>query len=177
MTFSHLLSKVKFTVTSDAVNGYSHKVTNITVANFSEGTFTLGATPAAGTWGSTTDEVVNLAAIEGVESTDATGVANDAILLIPNEAAFNVSFDVELNKGTTKLSTKSCPTNSVTTKLEAGKSYNIIIKVKGPKDIQIEAALTDWVDGGDYEYDSDIRPGGAQTPVTPSTSNSKLSLL
>lgn len=54
-------------------------------------------------------------------------------------------------------------------KFEAGKSYNIIIKVKGPKDIQIEAALTDWVDGGDYEYDSDIRPGGAQTPVTPAT--------
>lgn len=56
-------------------------------------------------------------------------------------------------------------------KFEAGKSYNIIIKVKGPKDIQIEAALTDWVDGGDYEYDSDIRPGGAQTPVTPATPN------
>ena len=50
---------------------------------------------------------------------------------------------------------------------EAGKSYNIIIKVKGPKDIQIVAALTEWVDGGDYEYDSDIRPGGLQNP-TPS---------
>ena len=50
---------------------------------------------------------------------------------------------------------------------EAGKSYNIIIKVKGPKDIQIEAALTEWVDGGNYEYDSDIRPGGLQNP-TPS---------
>ena len=52
-------------------------------------------------------------------------------------------------------------------KFEAGKSYNIIIKVKGPKDIQIEAALTEWVDGGNYEYDSDIRPGGLQNP-TPS---------
>ena len=52
-------------------------------------------------------------------------------------------------------------------KFEAGKSYNIIIKVKGPKDIQIEAALTEWEIAGDYEYDSDIRPGGLQNP-TPS---------
>lgn len=53
-------------------------------------------------------------------------------------------------------------------KFEKGKSYNIIIKVKGPKEITIEAALTDWVEGGDYEYDSDVRPGtGAQTPSTP----------
>ena len=53
-------------------------------------------------------------------------------------------------------------------KFEAGKSYNIIIKVKGPKAIEIEAALTEWVDGGDYEFDSDVRPGtGAQTPSEP----------
>ena len=53
-------------------------------------------------------------------------------------------------------------------KFEKGKSYDIIIKVKGPKEITIEAALTDWVEGGEYEYDSDVRPG-TQTPSTPST--------
>ena len=129
-TFSHLLSKAHFTVTSNAMGGYYHNVTGIKVANFETGTYTI----AEGSWAGSTAKNVTFADIENVESTDTNGVSNADLLLVPNSAQFNVIFTVELYKNGTKLGTET-KTIPVTIKdandnvvgLKAGNSYNFTI--------------------------------------------------
>ena len=127
--FSHLLSKVKFTVTSNAMGGYYHTVTGIKVSNFETGTYTING----GTWAGVTAKDVDFAQI--AEVTSATGAKTNAeMLLVPNAAAFNVTFTVDLYKGTTKLGTET-KTIPVTIKdaqdnvvgLQKGNSYNFTI--------------------------------------------------
>ena len=127
--FSHLLSKVKFTVTSNAMGGYYHTVTGIKVSNFETGTYTING----GTWAGVTAKDVTFAPI--AEVTSATGAKTNAeMLLVPNAAAFNVTFTVDLYKGTTKLGTET-KTIPVTIKdaqdnvvgLQKGNSYNFTI--------------------------------------------------
>lgn len=120
--FSHLLSKVHFTVTSNATGGYYHTVTGIKVANFESGTYTI----ADGSWAGTTDKDVVFGNIENVESTDTNGVSNADLLLVPNAATFDVTFTVDLYKGTTKLGTEA-KTIPVETDLVKGNSYNFTI--------------------------------------------------
>lgn len=122
-TFSHLLSKVHFTVTSNAMGGYYHNVTGIKVANFQTGTYTI----ANGTWAGTTAKDVVFADIENVESTDTNGVSNADLLIVPNADEFNVTFTVELYKNDTKLGTET-KTVSVTNDLVKGNSYNFTIE-------------------------------------------------
>lgn len=127
--FTHLLSKVKFTVNnkSSNVSNYLHKVTNIKVSNaYASAIYNI----AGESWGSKTNNggqafdsiTADLAAVE---------CANEK-LLIPHDAA-TVSFTIELyyvNDGTeTLVSTKDyAPTT--TYKLEAAKAYNFNIDVK-----------------------------------------------
>ena len=127
--FSHLLSKVKFTVTSNAMGGYYHTVTGIKVSNFETGTYTING----GTWAGGDAKDVDFAEIDNV--TSATGAKTNAErLLVPNAAAFNVTFTVDLYKGTTKLGTET-KTIPVTIKdaqdnvvgLQKGNSYNFTI--------------------------------------------------
>ena len=127
--FAHLLSKVKFTVTSNAMGGYYHTVTGIKVSNFETGTYTING----GTWAGVTAKDVDFAQI--AEVTSATGAKTNAeMLLVPNAAAFNVTFTVDLYKGTTKLGTET-KTIPVTIKdaqdnvvgLQKGNSYNFTI--------------------------------------------------
>ena len=127
--FSHLLSKVKFTVTSNAMGGYYHTVTDIKVSNFETGTYTI----ANGTWAGGDAEDVPFAEI--AEVTSATGALSNAeLLLVPNAASFNVTFTVDLYKNGTKLGTET-KTIPVTIKdaqdkvvgLQKGNSYNFTI--------------------------------------------------
>ena len=121
-TFSHLLSKVHFTVTSNATDGYRHTITNITVANFESGTYTING----GTWSGTTAKDVAFAEIAQV--TKATGAKSNAdLLLVPNAATFNVTFTVDLYKGETKLGTET-KTVAVDNDLVKGNSYNFTIE-------------------------------------------------
>lgn len=141
-TFNHLLSKVHFTVTSNAQGGYYHTVTGISVSNFKSGTFILdnAITPATidgGTWAASTDDDnkkdVPFAAIENV--TAATGGKTNAdMLLVPNADAFNVTFTVDLYKNGTKLGTETHENIPVTIKdgenvvgLQKGHAYNFVI--------------------------------------------------
>ncbi len=119
--FAHLLSKVKFTVTSNAMGGYKHTVTGIKVSNFETGTYTI----ADGTWAGGTAEDVAFAQIENVTYT--TGAQSNAeMLLVPNAASFNVTFTVDLYKGDTKLGTETI-TKAVDADLVKGNSYNFTI--------------------------------------------------
>ncbi|MBR5866175.1 MAG: fimbrillin family protein [Alistipes sp.] len=119
--FSHLLSKVKFTVTSNAMGGYYHTVTGIKVSNFETGTYTI----ADSTWAGVTAKDVVFAEIANV--TSATGALSNAeLLLVPNAATFNVTFTVDLYKNGTKLGTET-KTIPVDTDLVKGNSYNFTI--------------------------------------------------
>ena len=119
--FAHLLSKVHFTVTSNAMGGYYHTVTGIKVSNFKSGTYTING----GTWAGGDAKDVDFAEIDNV--TSATGAKTNAErLLVPNAAAFNVTFTVDLYKDTTKLGTETI-TKTVETDLVKGNSYNFTI--------------------------------------------------
>ena len=120
--FSHLLSKVHFTVTSNATGGYHHNVTNITVANFESGTYTINGE----TWAGGENKNVAFANIENVTVDNTNGVSNADLLLVPNTAAFTVTFTVDLYKGTTKLGTEN-KTVTVENDLVKGNSYNFTI--------------------------------------------------
>jgi uncharacterized cupredoxin-like copper-binding protein len=134
-TFNHLLSKVHFTVTSNAQGGYYHTVTGISVSNFKSGTFTLdnAITPATidgGTWAASGDEdnklAVPFAEIANVTSTNTNGISNADMLLVPTADAFNVTFTVDLYKNGTKLGTET-KTISVNNDLVKGHAYNFTI--------------------------------------------------
>ena len=133
-TFEHLLSKVHFTVTSNAQGDYSHTVTGIKVSNFESGTYTINGD--GGTWAGTTDKDVAFAEIAKV--TNESGAKSNAdLLLVPNADTFDVTFTVDLYKGETKLGTET-KTIPVTIKdandnvvgLKAGNSYNFTIFTK-----------------------------------------------
>lgn len=130
-TFNHLLSKVKFTVSSNTEDGYNYSVKNIQVANYDGGTYTVGAiTP----WAVGNSANIAFGNIENVNKDTTDGTCANEKLLVPTATAFNVTFDVELYKGTTLLSKQENVTKSVEIKnenklvgLEAGKAYNFTI--------------------------------------------------
>ena len=143
-TFSHLLSKAKFTVTSNAEGGYYHTVTGIKVSNFETGTYTI----ADGTWGGATAKDVAFAEI--AEVTDASGAKSNAeMLLVPNAATFNVTFTVDLYKDGTMLGTET-KTIAVDTDLVKGNAYNFTIECSVGNPIQFTVTNDPtWTDGGD----------------------------
>lgn len=146
-TFDHLLSKVHFTVTSDAANGYSHTVTGISVSNFKSGTYTIDG----GTWAASTanDNKKDVAFAEIPNVTAATGgLTNADMLLVPTADAFNVTFTVDLYKGNTKLGTET-KTVSVDNNLVKGHAYNFTIacSVGNPIQFSVNSDPT-WTDGG-----------------------------
>lgn len=143
-TFSHLLSKAKFTVTSNAEGGYYHTVTGIKVSNFETGTYTI----AGGTWAGTGSKDVAFAEI--AEVTSASGAKSNAeMLLVPNAATFNVTFTVNLYKDGTMLGTetKAIP---VENDLVKGNAYNFTIECSVGNPIQFTVTNDPtWTDGGD----------------------------
>jgi hypothetical protein len=122
MSFSHLLSKAHFTVTSNTAGGYYHSVTGIKVSNFATGTYTING----GTWAGTA--AADIAFGDVTEVTTASGAKTNAtqMLLVPNADTFNVTFTVELYKNDTKLGTET-KTISVNTDLVKGNAYNFTI--------------------------------------------------
>lgn len=149
-TFNHLLSKVHFTVKSNAQGGYYHTVTGISVSNFKSGTFTLDnvITPATidgGTWAGSTP--LNVPFVEIANVTAATGAKSNAdMLLVPTTDAFNVTFTVDLYKGTTKLGTET-KTIAVNNDLVKGHAYNFTIACSVGNPIQFSVTKDPaWTD-------------------------------
>jgi hypothetical protein len=127
-TFSHLLSKVQFTVTSNTAHtvdysGYYHEVKNIKVSNFTTGTYTING----GTWAGATPADIEFGNIEKITNKDTQGKTNATqMLLVPNAATFNVTFTVELYKNGTLLGTET-KTIPVENDLVKGNAYNFTI--------------------------------------------------
>ena len=123
MTFSHLLSKAQFTVTSNTAGGYYHSVTGIKVSNFETGTYTI----ANGSWAGTTTKDIDFGAVNEVTLASGAKTNTTQMLLVPNTAKFNVTFTVDLYKNGTKLGTET-KTIPVETDLEKGNAYNFTIE-------------------------------------------------
>lgn len=149
-TFSHLLSKVQFTVKSNTVytedySGYYHSIKNIEVSNFATGTYTIG-----GSWVGTTDKNIVFGNIEKITDNDAQGKTNATqMLLVPNAETFNVKFTVELYKNGTLLGTET-KTIPVEADLVKGHAYNFAIdcKVGAPIQFKVENGPS-WGDTSD----------------------------
>ena len=128
-TFSHLLSKVKFTVVnkSKAAEEYSFKVNGITITGNSKGDVTL----ASKTWDNlSTSESYNVAEIVVNKDTDNAGQeCAQELLLIPG--SYSIAFNVDIYNGTTKLGSQAYPISpaTYTQTLEVGCSYNFVINV------------------------------------------------
>lgn len=129
-TFSHLLSKVKFTVKSNTEGDYYHTVTGIKVSNFQTGTYTING----GTWAGTGSKEVAFADIANV--TNATGAKSNAeMLLVPTTGSYTVTFTVDLYKGGSKFGTET-KTIEVDTDLVKGNAYNFVINCSVGNPIQ-----------------------------------------
>lgn len=155
-TFSHLLSKVKFTVTSDAPGDYKHTVKNITVANYDSGTYYIQTVDenAAGTWAGGTAKNVEFAEIANV--TNNTGAMSNAEkLLVPNAGTFKVTFTVDLYKGSTLIGTQNyekyvtIEDGETPVGLQKGHAYNFTITCSMGNPIQFSVTNDPtWSDGG-----------------------------
>ena len=144
LTFEHMLSKVHFTVTSNAQGGYSHTVTGIKVSNFSQGTYTI----ATGKW---TGTAADIEFNEIPEVTSTSGKSNASLLLVPNAEPFKVEFTVNLYNGTTLLGTTTYADGdadevhnaiSVNSALVKGNSYNFTIACSVGNPIKFTVANT-----------------------------------
>lgn len=151
-SFSHLLSKVQFTVTSTATGDYKHTVKNIKVQNFTSGTYTI----ANGTWAGTDNtKYVDFGSIEGVTSSN-TATNATQMLLVPNANTFKVTFTVDIYKGDALIGTQDYE-KDVTIKdgdtlvgLQKGNAYNftIVCSVGNPIQFTVTNDPTGWGDGG-----------------------------
>ena len=163
-TFEHLLSKVQFTVTSNAKGDYSHSVTGITVKNFSDATYTI----ESGAWSTfNTDptavaipdkdvnflniEGVNAASKENIGTTDEINGKTNAtqMLLIPTDDEFEVSFTVKVLKNGTEISSDP-QTIKVNKDLVKGNAYNFTIACELNSPIKFSVADDlNWANGGE----------------------------
>lgn len=151
-TFQHLLSKVQFTVTSTAQGSYSHSIKNITVKNFQNGDYII-AYDAEGNdisyWTGITPKNISFGNIDGVTNGSKTNATQ--MLLIPTNEDFVVSFDVEVWKNGTKISSEP-KTVTVTDKpLVKGNAYNFTIEceLNSPIKFSVTDNPTGWANGGE----------------------------
>lgn len=127
-TFTHLLSKVNFTVTNESTDasGYSFAVKNIKLAGNKTGVYDV----VAGAW--KTDEfttgTTNLPEIT-VASGAASNELTTEVLFLPGE--YVITFDVDIIYNSEVITTTSYPatTGAYTYDLDAAKSYNFNVDV------------------------------------------------
>ena len=130
--FEHLLSKVKFTVVNDSVDAeeYSFEVNNIVIKGKNTGDVTLATkvwdTSAATDFTYVVDPITVDA--NEVAGTDTAECAQE-LLLIPGD--FDITFNVDIYNGTTKLGSQSYPVagGAYEKTLAVGCAYNFIITV------------------------------------------------
>lgn len=140
-TFEHLLAKAFFTVTSNTADGYYYNVTNIYVANYASGVYTIAYADDAngkdnGTWAPVGDQVnVSFGSIENVTAADNNKTNDTQMLLVPTTNTFEVTFTADIYKNGTKLGTET-KTIAVENDLVKGNVYNFKIALTVGEEIQ-----------------------------------------
>ena len=145
--FNHLLSKVKFTVDSSTEGDYKYNVKDIKINAYQDGVYTV----SSGTWTPSNLDDTPFGDILAVNNT--ADIESDyERLLIPTTTDLDVSFTVELCKGTDVLSSTAV-TKKIATDLEKGTAYNVLISLSIGNPIQFKVTQdpTGWVSaaGGD----------------------------
>lgn len=128
--FSHLLSKVNFTVTNNSKEaaGYSFLVKNITFAGKTKATYDI----ANCAWTSPTAGNISFADV-AVASQAASNELATEMLLIPGEVKVTFTVDILYN-GTTITTTNYAPTETYT--IAAANAYNFNVAVSVGEKIQ-----------------------------------------
>ncbi len=149
--FNHLLSKVKFSFTTDYPKGFDVEVTSVKITNaYASGEYTIDAAKTAkpfGTW-TATDNTLNLD-FGGAVAADANATSAKLLpitstmanttnsclyekLLIPANAELEISYsyDVYYSDGTNRIKVNTInKTTTVTVNLQEGCSYNFTGKI------------------------------------------------
>ena len=137
LNFEHLLSKVKFTVVNNSVDAeeYSFEVNSIVIKGKKTGDVALSSKE----WSNTSNEFpyeVDPITVNADEDagTDTAECAKE-LLLIPGD--FNITFNVDIYNGTTKLGSQAYPIAPAVYNqtLKAGYAYNFVINVKVGEEI------------------------------------------
>ena len=130
-TFSHLLAKVKFTITNGMGEGYTIDVKNLKITDaVSNGTITVDN--VNGNAWATGDTSFGLAfnemSIAGQVSSNS--IASNEKYIIP-KTGYEVSFTVDVKDGSTVVNTKTFTVNSADQVFQMGYSYNFTTEIKG----------------------------------------------
>lgn len=149
LTFSHLLSRVKFTFTNGAEANSAAKITVTDVKITNAGT-TGVYTPSDGTWAAATEtgEVTfastNITDIEGGES----GETEHKYLIPYDVKDYTLSFTVKMKQGNVEdtFTYSNIKLASSTKTLEKGYSYNFKAEFKPGQPIVFTAEVTGWND-------------------------------
>ena len=109
---------------------------------------------------------------EGANTAQAIG-NGASILAVPGVASYWLTVKLKYNDAASATNTtpiddirmelkagdlKKGGASANATEFEAGKEYNVTIKVIGPKEVEITADLKAWEDGGNVEIDPDDKP-------------------
>lgn len=136
MTFSHQLSKVKFSFANAVGEGYNVKVSNVKIADaYTNGTLTVAAT--GNTWGEQKNKNLELnfgnVVANGANADEAAFIANAATLESYNEklmipmdatATYTVTFTAELFQGKVSLGSFDHTTTIKGVELKLGYCYD-----------------------------------------------------
>lgn len=145
LTFTHLLSKVKFTVTNTPADNYFYKVTNIKVNGKTIGDVNITTTPA--TWAGKADSEDDYE-VADIDITDDTNTAYCAqeLLLIPG--TFTISFTVNTYFGSIAAENlvKSQNYSHSNQVLATGTAYNFVISIAPGEIIKFAPSVTNWDD-------------------------------
>ena len=147
-SFTHLLSKVNFTVTNESTDasGYSFVVKNIKLVGNKTGVYDV----VAGAWDTdefTIDET-NLPEIT-VASGAASNELTTEVLFLPGQ--YVITFDVDIIYNDEVITTTSYPatTGAYTYTLDAAKAYNFNVDVAVGQKINFTvSAQPTWANGG-----------------------------
>ncbi len=137
LTFKHLLTKIKFTFTTDAAESYTMKVSNIRIANaVKTGTATYNGGEST-TWTGNADGTYEIAEIDDIATADPNvAVSTNEYFVIPqNNETLQVSFDVTVTSDDASIAPL---TNKFTGSLAVTDASNL------------------WVSGFAYNYTAHI---------------------
>lgn len=155
LTFHHMLTRLNVTVEYPANRAVEPALQvalqNLTVTSKTTGTLSLaGETPTITLNGGETELDVN------ISNEDNTGV----VMIQPDLAAINFTFDLiaeAFSQTGQEVTLNASEVNGAeaTTTFQAGKEYNVTIKVYDLEEIVVSATVSEWGEGGNVTYDPD----------------------
>ena len=155
LTFNHMLTRLNVTVEYPTKRAEEEALQvalqNLTVTSNTTGTLSLaGDTPAI--------------ALDGEEKELSITIADDntgVVMIQPDLTEINFTFDLvakAFSQPGQKVTLKASDvkdTAEATTKFQAGKEYNVTIKVYDLEEIVVSATVSKWGEGGNVTHDPD----------------------